>query len=141
MTEFLLRIFGVTVENAAQISGVQFALRNGWALGWITLLAALLAAMTWWSYRRDAGDAVSPAMRRVLTALRVLLFLLLLLMLLRPVLVFAIEGSIRRSLLTLVDTSASMNIQDPRYDAADVKRVAIAKGLLDGRKGLDQNLE
>ena len=95
MTEFLLRIFGVTVENAAQISGVQFALRNGWALGWIMLLAALLAAMTWWSYRRDAGDAVSTAMRRVLTALRVLLFLLLLLMLLRPVLVFAIEGSIR----------------------------------------------
>ena len=42
---------------------------------------------------------------------------------------------------TLVDTSASMNIQDPRYDAADVKRVAIAMGLLDGRKGLDQNLD
>ena len=141
MTEFLLRISGVTVENAAQISGVQFALRNGWALGWIMLLAALLAAMTWWSYRRDAGEAVSPAMRRVLTALRALLFLLLLLMLLRPVLVFTIEGSIRRTLLTLVDTSASMNIQDPRYDAADVKRVAIAKGLLDGKKGLDQNLD
>ena len=138
MTEFLLRIFGVRMDNAAHISGVQVVLRNSGAIGWIILLAVLLGAMTWWSYWRDARDWVSPARRRVLTTLRILLFLLLLLILLRPVLAFTIEGTIRRTLINLIDTSASMKIADPRFDEADRKRAALASGALDIRKGLDQ---
>jgi len=138
VTEFLLRIFGVRMDNAAHISGVQVVLRNSGAIGWIILLAVLLGAMTWWSYWRDARDWVSPARRRVLTALRILLFLLLLLILLRPVLAFTIEGTIRRTLINLIDTSASMKIADPRFDEADRKRAALASGALDIRKGLDQ---
>ena len=140
MTDLLLRIFGVKIENAAHISGVQVVLRNTGQIGWILLLAVLLSAMTWWSYWRDTQEWVSPWKRRVLTALRVLLFLLLLLIILRPVLAFTIEGTIRRTLLQLIDNSASMKIADPRFDVADLKRAALAKGLLDIRKGLDQSL-
>ena len=141
MTEFLLRIFGIKMDNAAHISGVQVVLRNSGAVGWIILLAVLLGAMTWWSYWRDTREWVTPARRRVLTALRILLFLLLLLILLRPVFAFTIEGTIRRTLINLIDTSASMKIADPRFDEADRKRAALASGALDIRKGLDQPLD
>ena len=141
MTDLLLRIFGVKIENAANISGVQVVLRNTGSVGWIILLALLLGAMTWWSYWRDTREWVSPARRRVLTTLRVLLFTLLLLVLLRPVLAFTIEGTIRRTLINLIDNSASMKIADPRFDAADLKRAALAQGVLDIRKGLDQSLD
>jgi uncharacterized membrane protein len=141
MTEFLLRIFGVKIENAAHIAGVHVVLRNLSLLGWVIFFALVLGALAWWSYWRDARETVSPAMRRWLTALRVVLFLLLLLIVLRPVFAFTIEGSIRRMLITLVDASASMKIQDPRFDPADLKRAALAKGLLNIRKGLGQELD
>jgi hypothetical protein len=85
----------------------------------------MLCALAWWTYHfRAAGGALPRLRKAVLTALRVILFLLILFILLRPVLSFTVEGSIRRILVTLIDTSTSMNIQDPRTDAADVKRAA-----------------
>jgi hypothetical protein len=140
MTEFLLLLCGVKLDDAAQFAGAQFSLRNGAALGWVIVLAALLGALAWWSYWRDARAQISPAWRRALTALRVTLFALLLLLLMRPVLALKVETTIRRTLITLVDASGSMNIRDPRFDEADLKRVAIAKGLLSIDRGLDQPL-
>src|SRR6185437_13819966 len=86
-------------------------------------------------------ELTSQKMRWVLTGLRAGLFLLLSLILLRPVLAFTVEGTIRRQLLMLVDTSASMKIQDPRFDSADLTRAAMAKGLLSFRKGLAQSVD
>ena len=40
----------------------------------------------------------------------------------------------------LVDTSASMQIRDPRLDAPEQKRAAIARGSLDPQKGMSQSL-
>src|SRR5204863_8560715 len=57
---------------------------------------------------------------------------------LRPILAFTVEGSVRRLLVMLMDTSLSMRIKDPRLDAADQKRLALAKGDLDPAKGLNQ---
>ena len=62
-------------------------------------------------------------------------------LLLRPVLAFTVEGSVRRLLVLLMDGSSSMQIQDPRRDSADQKRAAIAKGILDPAKGMTQRLE
>jgi hypothetical protein len=140
MTDFLLKLCGQKVEGASRVSGVEFALRNGSWLPWCIALAVVLAVLAWWSYRRDAGALVSPGKRRVLTALRMLLFALLLLLLLRPVLAFRVDTAIRRAFLALVDVSASMKIADPRVEAADVKRAAIATGALDLKKGLEQPL-
>ena len=116
-------------------------MRNGGAMGWVIFLALALAALTWWSYWRDAREIVSLIRRRVLVSLRLALFGLLLLLILRPVLAFTIEGSIRRVLITLADASSSMRIQDPRFDEADLNRAAIAKGELNVHKGLAQSLD
>ncbi len=140
MTDLLLKLCGLKIEGASRVSGVEFALRNSAWLPWLIGLAVLLGVLTWWSYRRDAGELLTPAKRRLLTALRMLFFALLLLLLLRPVLAFTVDTAIRRSLLTLVDTSASMKIADPRQDPADLKRAAIATGVLDLKKGLEQPL-
>ncbi len=141
MTDALLELCGLRVENAAHVSGAEFVLRNKQWLGWIIGIGIVLAVLTWFSYRRDAAELITRGKRRVLTALRILLLTLLGLLLLRPVVAFTIESAIRRTLLTLVDASGSMKIQDPRVDAADLKRAAIAKGILDPRKGLDQQLD
>ncbi|MDQ3625016.1 MAG: hypothetical protein M3463_21480, partial [Verrucomicrobiota bacterium] len=141
MTDFLLQLFGVQVESAERVAGAALALRHSGALGWILLLALVLGALTWWSYWRDAREMISARRRRVLVTLRIVLFALLLLLLLRPVLAFTVEGSIRRMLVTLLDASASIRIQDPRFEEADLKRVAIAQGDLEARKGLDQSLD
>ncbi len=140
VTHFLLKILGVKVEGASDVAGVQFALRNGGALGWIVTLGLLLTALAWWSYCRDVAEVAATGRRRLLLGLRLFLFGLLLLLLLRPVLAFAIEGHIRRTLVTMVDVSQSMKIQDPRFDKADLERAAIAKGELSAHKGLDQSL-
>ena len=141
VTDFLLKLCGLKVEGASRVSGVEFALRNGAWLGWVVALAAVLAVLAWASYWRDARALLSPVKRRVLTALRMVLFALLLLLLLRPVLAFTVDSTIRRTLLTLVDASASMKIADPRFDPADLKRAAIARGMLDLKKGLEQTLD
>lgn len=141
MTDVLLKLCGLRVENAAHVSGAEFVLRNKQWLGWIIGIGIALAVLTWFSYRRDAAEMISKGKRRVLTSLRIVLLALLGLLLLRPVVAFTVESAIRRTLLTLVDTSGSMKIQDPRVDSADLKRAAIAKGILDPTKGLDQALE
>jgi hypothetical protein len=141
VTEFLLKLCGVKVEGASRVAGAEFALRNQSWLGWVIVLAVLLATLTWFSYWRDATEIVNHRKRRVLTTLRIVFFALLLLLLLRPVLAFTLESAIRRTLLTLVDTSGSMKIQDPRFDPSDLKRAAIARGLLDPRQGLEQTLD
>ncbi len=138
VTAFLLKLCGLKVDAASRVSNVDFALRNGAWLGWAVCLALVLAVLAWASYWRDARAILSPVKRRTLTGLRVVLFALLLLLLLRPVLAFTVDTAVRRTLLTLVDATASMKIVDARVDAADVKRAGIATGLLDLKKGLEQ---
>ncbi|HEX4141589.1 MAG TPA: hypothetical protein VHY09_14670, partial [Candidatus Methylacidiphilales bacterium] len=75
-----------------------------------------------------------------LAALRSLLLAMIVLMLMRPVLLLTVEGTIRRSLLVLIDSSASMQIKDLRQDNDDLKRAAIARGLIDPKGGLTQSL-
>lgn len=129
------------MDQASRVGGIDFVLRNKAWLEWVVALCVVLVALAWFSYWWNVRDLISRWRRWVLTGLRILLFLLLLLLLLRPVLVFTLESSIRRTLLALVDASGSMKIQDPRFDPADLKRAAIAKGLLDPRKGLEQTLD
>jgi von Willebrand factor type A domain len=139
--DLLLKFCGVKLESASKVSGAELALRNSSWLPWIVVLAVVLLSLAWFSYWRDAREIASNGKRRLLTGLRMLLFVLLLLLLLRPVIAFTLESSIRRTLLALVDVSGSMKIQDPRFDPSDLKRAAIAKGVLDPRKGLEQTLD
>ena len=89
---------------------------------------------------RQTPVPISPRAGHTLAALRILFIALVLALFLRPVLALTVEGSIRRLLVVLVDTSASMQIRDPRLDAPEQKRAAIARGSLDPQKGMSQSL-
>ncbi len=140
MISFLLKIFGVRIDSADRLVEVGVEMRNGSLLGWIAPLGIALGVLAWWLYRRSAAH-VSPVRRWTMVILRTVLIWLLLALLLRPVLVCEVEGKVRRLIVCLFDTSASMKIADPRLDADDIKRAAIGTGLLPARGGLGQSLD
>jgi hypothetical protein len=140
MTELLLKLLGTPVEDALSISKTSLAFRGGVALPWIILAAIVLGVLTWWSYAATPQEVSRPR-KFLLTALRLFFFALVLGLLMRPILALTVEGSIRRSLVVLVDDTSSMQIKDPRLDVSDQKRAAIARNILDANKGLGQNLD
>jgi hypothetical protein len=126
MNGSLLKFFGVNAEDAANAVDAHLELRNIAALPWIMGALLALGALAWWGYRfRSRELSLAPGRNRLLISLRSVLFLLLLFLLLRPVISLAIESSLRRLLPILIDTSTSMNIQDPRVDAKDIERASI----------------
>jgi hypothetical protein len=140
MTELLLKLLGANVENGVDIAKASLAFRGGFSPGGYVFLVLLLGALVYWMYRKSPAH-LSPARKYTLAALRTVFLALVLMLLLRPVLAFTVEGSVRRLLVVLVDSSSSMQIKDPRIDAADQKRAGIAKGLLDPGKGVNQSLD
>jgi hypothetical protein len=140
MTELFLKLLGAPAEDAVGIARASLAFRGGVGWGWFVLFVLAFAATVWWMYR-NSPITLSPARQYALAALRVLFIGLVLMLLLRPVLAFTVEGSVRRLLVLLADTSASMQIKDPRLILEDQKRAAIAKGLLEPNKGLAPALD
>ena len=139
MIQFLLKLLGVKIDGAQEVSAVSLQLRHSSWLGWMVFIGLLLCVFTWWVYRYMGGHKTLTApRRRFLTALRIVLFMLLLFILLRPVFSFTVENRLRRALVVLVDKSMSMLIEDSRLDDQDIKRAAIAKGII---KNLDQSLD
>jgi len=139
MIQFLLKLLGVKIDGAQEVSSVSLQLRHSSWLGWMVFIALLLCVFTWWTYRYLGGHkTLTKGRRQLLTTLRIILFLLILFILLRPVFSFVVENRLRRALVVLVDKSASMNIEDSRLDEQDIKRAAIAKGMI---SQLDQSLD
>ncbi len=134
--DWLARLMGIQGERVSRVVGADMRLGGGLGWGWVLLLAIGLIALAVWTYRNT--ERLTKRRRITLTTLRCVLLALLLLILLRPSVAFTVEGSIRRTLLLLVDGSASMQIQDPRHAPADIQRVNIATGVADPAKGLDQ---
>jgi len=137
MTDLLLKLLGIPTDGASRIADGSIAFRGSGNLGWFFLAMLALVALAVWSYWKTARE-VSPVRRYIMAALRAMLLTLLLVLLLRPVFRYTIEGSVRRSLLLLLDNSASMKIADARTEDADLKRVAIARDAIDPSKGLEQ---
>jgi len=140
MTELVLKLLGAHVDDGVHIARTSLAFRGGIGVGWFLLLLLVLGAILFCMYRSSPA-MLSRARRLTLAGLRILFIGLILLLLMRPILAFTVEGSVRRLLVLLVDTSASMQIKDPRVSAEDQKRAAIGRDLLDPAKGLAQNLE
>jgi len=134
----LLRFFGVPVADSVQVSEISIAF-HGLSPTWAFMIAVVIVGGTIWTYLTNSPRLVLWK-KAVLALLRSILLGLLLLLLMRPVLLLTVEGTIRRSLLLLIDSSASMQIKDLRQDDADLKRGAIARGLLDPKGGLNQVL-
>ena len=134
----LLKILGVHGQDALQIVDWSVEFRAG-HLGLLWLIGLALAALTVGLYRRSSV-ALRPGRRYTLAGLRIVLFGSLLAVLMQPVLQLGIDGKVRRSLVVLLDATASMRIPDQRVADADLKRAAIAQGWLDPRAGLGQTL-
>lgn len=139
MIQFLLKFLGLKIDAAQEVSSVSLQLRHSEWLGSMVFIALLLSLLTWGVYRYVGGHKdLHPRRRRLLTGLRIVLFSLLLFILLRPVISFTVESRLRRTLVLLLDKSASMGIEDLRKDDADLKRAAIGKGLVEK---LDQKVD
>ncbi|HXJ58089.1 MAG TPA: hypothetical protein VNU68_15650 [Verrucomicrobiae bacterium] len=140
MTDLLLKLLNVPAADVVRVTGASLELRGGLTMGWYVFLVLLAAAAIVWLYK-VSPVTLAPWRKRVLTVLRVIFLAMMLALLLRPVLAFTVEGSVRRVLVLLLDGSASMQIKDPRLEAPDQKRAALARNLLDPRNGLNQPLE
>lgn len=124
---WLLRIAGVPAGDAV-VRDARFAF-EGLDTGTALLIAAVCGAGAAWLYLRGPGD-LSRTKRIALAALRALFMAGVLLVLTRPVLQLTRDEPARATLLALVDTSASMDLADPRANPADLARAAIATGDL-----------
>ncbi len=140
MLTFLLKLFGVSSPPGTRVADVVLIFRNAHYLGWAFLTAAVLGIGVFWSYRKTS-EQIGAGRKYVMAALRTLLICLLILLLLQPTLRFSVEGSVRRAMLFMLDATASMKIEDPRVQDADLKRAAIAEAALDPTKGLEQSLD
>ena len=138
MIQPLLKLLGAHGTAALTIADWSLEFR-GPPAGSIWLIGLALAGLTIWLYRRSPV-AVRPGPQAALIGLRILFFLFLLTLIRQPVLRLGIEGRVRRSFMIVLDGTASMRSQDPRDTDADRKRVALAKGWLNARGGLDQPL-
>jgi hypothetical protein len=135
----LLKLLGARIQDASGISDLSLALRGNINLALVALLLATLGGLAWWLYLKSP-QTIPTSRRRLLAGLRILFLALLLLVLLRPVLSFNVQGSVRRLLVVLLDQSASMKIKDPRVAPEDRKRAALALGRLHPTNGLGQAL-
>lgn len=140
LRSILGKLLGIPTEQISNVSEWQLGFRAWSWVGIVLIGATLLGVLSFLSYRRT-GRHVAPLPKYALAAVRTLFLLLMLSLLLRPVLRFTLEGSVRRAMLVVVDTSQSMVTPEKRLDEADLKRAAIAKDLLDPTAGLDQPLD
>ena len=132
----LLKFLGIPVSDSVQVTDIALAF-HGLNPGTALVIALVIVGATAWAYLRTT-PRLSRTQRVVLLVLRSMLLTMLVFMLMKPVLLLTVEGTIRRSLLLLIDSSASMEIKDLREDTNDLKRAAIARGLLDPKAGLTQ---
>ena len=138
MIHLLLKILGARSADALEIAAWSLEF-HGPNRGLIWLLGLALLGLTFGLYRRSSVT-LAPWQKITLTGIRGVLFLSLLALILEPVLQLGIDGKVRRNFVVVLDGTASMRIADPRGAGADLKRVAIAKGILAAQSGLDQPL-
>lgn len=112
---------------------------EGMGAGWAFFLFLVAALGTWLAYRRLTPE-MGPARRLLLVVLRVLIFAIVAILLARPVLNLTLNEPVRQSLFVVLDTSSSMAFADRRDKPDDLKRAALATGLLDPARGLNQSL-
>ncbi len=140
MSDLLLDLLGARPGPGARVVDwqLQWEPVYGWG-GFAALLALALAAATA-SYRLR-GVGLAPYRRNVLLGLRAAALAAILVVFLRPALGLSIEGLVRQALVLLFDQSASLALRDPRTDAADQARAAIALGRVAARAGLEARVQ
>ncbi|MEC8928184.1 MAG: hypothetical protein VX705_03135 [Verrucomicrobiota bacterium] len=142
MDNWLLKLLNVSLEEGKTYVGHEGPLlHNGMGSGWLLLLGVGLAVLAWVSYRWIPAE-LPKSRRYILLGLRLVFLFLLLLLMAQPTLKLKLQETKRRAVLVLVDTSASMGINDPRpADSNASKRAALAQGMINPDGGLNQDLD
>jgi hypothetical protein len=114
----------------AQIDRVQIerrlefaALPEGWAAVGLLALAVAMGWAIFWMYRREGRAGASLRVRLLLGTLRAAVMMLLLAIWLQPVLATYLHRLIDSYTLVLVDSSASMDLQDRYHNADEIAKV------------------
>ncbi|MFT5108624.1 MAG: hypothetical protein ACI9UA_004268 [Pseudoalteromonas tetraodonis] len=117
MGEFLLKMLGAPPTEGGTITGTSWSFQPIVPAGALIAMFVVLAILSYWLYSKTPRD-ISRGKRFVMATLRTILFALLLLLLLRPTLDLDVEKESRRTLVGLLDTSASFDIRDGGSDTA-----------------------
>jgi uncharacterized membrane protein len=102
---------------------LNFTLQQGHSIStlvWVTALAIVLVTLFYWR----AFRTLKPRQWQILLALRILSIVTIVLLLFRPVLSYYKEQTEQRSVVFLIDTSASMGISD---DSSGKSRIEQAR--------------
>jgi len=140
MSGFLLKLLGVQIEGANKILGAKLAFYPGVNPVLVFFIFVIAVLYVIWIYRVPLSD-IPRWKKNLMTILRIGFLLLLTIIILKPTLAINLESSIRRSLIILIDSSASMQIRDLRRDSMDLKRAAIAAGFLDPSRGIEASVD
>jgi hypothetical protein len=107
------------------------AVPYGWAaVGWLALLAVLLAAVVW-MYRHEGRIGSTQRLRTALAGLRCAVLLALAAIWLEPVVVRYLHRMVDSYTIVLLDSSSSMDLVDGYRDEADAQVVNDALGVSD----------
>ena len=115
-----------TAPPGSTVTAAAVSLSHGRWLVWAVPLLAALAVAVVWTYGRSTAR-----FPRVLAGMRVAALGLILLAVLDPTVRLALRTPTRRSVLVLLDDSASMALRDARRADADVRRARVLTDRLD----------
>jgi hypothetical protein len=99
------------------------ALPNGWWTVVTMLVAAILVYAIIWFYRREGRIGASLRVRMVMAGLRICVMLCLLTIFFEPILATYLHRWVSSYTLVLIDSSASMDLQDRYRRSEDLERV------------------
>ncbi len=100
------------------------ALPSGWWTVVTMIVAALLVYAIVWFYRKEGRIGASMRVRMVMATLRICVMLCLLTILFEPILATYLHRWVSSYTLVLVDSSASMDLQDRYRRTEDLDRIA-----------------
>jgi hypothetical protein len=93
----------------------------------LAVVCIVVIVAGWWSLRKEAAH-LSTRLFRTLAVLRILPLLLLIFLLLKPVLVYQTEASLKQHVAVIVDESESMRIADKVLSRAQLETAAYLMG-------------
>jgi hypothetical protein len=107
---------------------MDWFLRSPWPA--IVLLALLAAAVAYVVFLYHRESALSKRRRALLGLFRATALAIVLVMLFEPTVAMELKSRLPRTMLVMMDTSKSMNIQDPRKSTPDLHEAAMGAGLM-----------
>lgn len=124
----LLRLMGVSAQDAKNIDQMQLIWTAGWAI-WAIVLLFLVAGFWFWLFYWRDGTKPKWSVKTPLLILRLIAVMSLVLILVQPSLRLEHVETIKPSVAVLVDTSGSMGFSDPKLPPARAQMDTAATGL------------